>query len=125
MKVLNCYKPSQVPCNKNKQAYDEFLQLKKFIKTKDNQILLIQGDFNGKIGRIYQKSNHKRNFARGSENKNGNMLNDFLSLNNLLATNTIFKHPARHLTTWKENPNGKTVHNTIDYLNIPKNKIIH
>ena len=54
MKVPNCYEPTQVLCNKIKESYDELLQqLKKFIKTKDNQILLIQGDFNAKIGKNY------------------------------------------------------------------------
>ena len=44
-------------------------------------------------------------------------------MNNLTATNTLFKHPARHLTTWQGKLNNKMVFNTIDYI-ITQQKII-
>ena len=36
--------------------------------------------------------------------------------NNLIETNTQFKHPARHLTTWQGKLKDKTIYNTFDYI---------
>ena len=86
-KVVNCYGPTQMLANKHKDMYETFLkQLKTSIKTKNEQILIIQGDFKAKIGRCFQKVQHKEVSARGCENNNGSLLNEFLVTNNLIAT---------------------------------------
>ena len=90
--------------NEHKDIYETFLQqLKTSIKTKNRQILISKEDFNAKIGRCFQKVQHKGVPARGCENNNGSLLNEFMVTNNLIATNTLFKHPARHLITWQGN----------------------
>ena len=123
-KIVNCYGPTQILSNKKKEIYEEFLEvLQANIKTKSNQILILQGDFNAKISRSSINSTQKGHFSRGRENKNGSLLNEFLAINNLTATNTLFKHPARHLTTWQGKLNNKMVFNTIDYI-ITQQKII-
>ena len=123
-KIVNCYGPTQILSNKKQEIYEEFLEvLQANIKTKSNQILILQEDFNAKIGRNSIKSTHKGHFSRGCENKNGSLLNEFLAIKNFTATNTLFKHPARHLTTWQEKLNNKMVFNTIDYI-ITQQKII-
>ena len=95
---------------KNKKSVKNFFEvLQENIETKSNQILILQGDFNAKIGRSSIKSTHKGHFSRGCANKNGSLLNEFLAINNLTATNTLFKHPARHLTTWQGKLNNKMV----------------
>ena len=92
--------------NKHKDIYETFLQqLKTSIKTKNGQIVIIQGDFNAKIARCFQKVQHKGVSARGCENNNGSLLNEFMVTNK-----------------------DKTIHNTIDYIllyNKMKRFIIH
>ena len=121
---MNCYGPIQILSNKKQEIYEEFLEvLHANIKTKSNQIFILQGDFNAKIGRSSIKSTHKGHFSRGCENKNASLLNEFLAINNLTATKTLFKHSTRHLTTWQEKLNNKMVFYTIDYI-ITQQKII-
>ena len=99
--------------NKHKDIYETFLQqLKTSIKTKNRQILIIQGDFNARIGRCFRKVQHKGVSAKGCESNNGSLLNEFMVTNNFIATNTLFKH----LTTWQEKLKDKTIHNTMDYI---------
>ena len=87
---MNCYGPTQILLYKKQEIYGEFLEvLQANIKTKLNQILILQGDFNAKISRSSIKSTHKGHFSRGCENKNGSLLNEFLAINNLTATNTL------------------------------------
>ena len=99
----------------NKHKYETFLQqIKTNIKTKNRQILIIQEDFNAKIGRCFQEVQHKGVSARGCENNNGRLLNKFMVTNNLIATNTLLKHSARYLKTWQGKLKDRTIQNTID-----------
>ena len=126
-KIVNCYEPTQILPNKKQEIYEEFLELLQAnIKTKSNQILILQGDFNAKIGKSSIKSTHKDHFSTECENKNGSLLNEFLAINNLTATNTLFKHPARHLTTWQGKLNNKMVflHNRLHHHS-KKNHQLH
>ena len=42
--------------------------------------------------------------------------------NNLIATNTLFEHLERHLTTWQEKLKDEKIHNTVDSI-LSYNKI--
>ena len=77
-KIMYCDGPTQILSNKKQEIYEEFLEvLQANIKTKSNQILILQGDFNAKIGRSSIKSTHKGHFSRRCENKNGSILKNF------------------------------------------------
>ena len=68
-KVVNCYGPTQIVSNKKEEIYGAFLEvLQANIKTKSNQILILQGDFNAKIGKNSIKSTLKGHFSRECEN---------------------------------------------------------
>ena len=56
------------------------------------------------------------------------ILVDFCNVHNLFITNSSFKHPARHITTWentrinKNNVSVTKVYNQIDYIICQTNK---
>ena len=59
--------------------------------------------------------------ARGERNANGQDLVNFCEMNKLFISNTAFKHPARHITTWvnqRKTATGETtfIYNQIDYI---------
>ena len=62
-----------------------------------HNMLIIGGDFNAQIRGKF--SYHQ------STNRNGELLEDFLHQNNLLAGNTLFQKPKRKLWTWRH-PSG-------------------
>ena len=77
-KIMNCDGPTQILSNKKQEIYEEFLEvLQANIKIKSNQILILQEDFNAKIGRSSIKFTHKGHFSRRCENKNGSLLKNF------------------------------------------------
>ena len=69
--------------------------------------VFIAGDFNSRLGRKSSGdigSGLSRNmgmYGVGQRNSNGQSLLNFMIDHDLYACNTSFKHPARHITTWK------------------------
>ena len=64
-----------------------------YILRKPNDLLLITGDMNAKVG----SSNHNRERVMGKHgtgimNINGERLIDFCEMNNLVITGTVFPH---------------------------------
>ena len=82
--------------------------------------LIVLGDFNSKLGKTKKIS--VGTYGRGRQNSNGTFLNKLLSDNRLIATNTCFKHKAKHITTWegtrKIDNKLTSIYNTIDYVTI-------
>ena len=59
-------------------------------------------------------------------NENGNLLNEFCKLRNLLITNIFFRHKPRHQTTWISPlpptfPRKNSYRNQIDNILLTKN----
>ena len=84
-------------------------------------LLLITGDFNAKVGTTKGEP-CLGSYSRCIRNTSGQMLVDFCDIHSLFVCNSAFKHPARHITTWKQTrinkDNNQTtkVFNQIDYI---------
>ena len=77
---------------------------------------MIGGDFNAQCGSAYQDyENNMGRHGKGTVNENGYELLDLCVRNELVITNTMFKHKLAHITTWQspENPGARTRYGTI------------
>ena len=96
-------------------------------RTTKTSLLIIAGDFNAKVGKT-KGEQCLGSYSRGTRNTNGQTLVDFCNVHNLFITNSSFKHPARHITTWentrinKNNGSVTKVYNQIDYIISQTNK---
>jgi hypothetical protein len=90
-----------------------------------NGMLIIVGDLNARVGQNQQKQRQKHvvrsslgPFTIDIENENGARLIDFCEMNNILISNTFFKHKQMHQTSWMH-PRNKTWH-MIDHTLVNK-----
>jgi len=95
--------------NKVQEALDQ-------IHRKD--IVIIMGDWNAKIGGNIPRNKYIGNHGIGIRNERGDRLAEFCMTNDLVLTNTTFKHHPRRLYTWSS-PGDRT-RNQIDYIMVPK-----
>ena len=80
-------------------------------------MLLVLGDFNARVGSDFQSWRSVIGpHGMGDCNDNGERLLDFCSNNQLLVTNTWFKHKSIHKTTWFQNGNRSRPGHIIDYI---------
>ena len=83
---------------------------------KPKELLVIGGDFNAQCGSAYHDYiNNMGQYGKGIVNENGYELLDLCQRNNLILTNTIFKHKLSHIITWQspENPKATTRYGTL------------
>ena len=80
---------------------------------KSDDIVFIMGDFNAKVGRE-KISRCMGKHGIGKRNNRGERLLQFCEENNMIIANTLFKHPARRIYTWKSP--GDVCRNQIDYI---------
>ena len=129
--IINIYAPHSGLTEKTPELRDVFYEkLEETVKTieqthRKKAIILIAGDFNSKIGIAPKKDDAIQTtcmgyHSRGIRNENGRALIDFCEMNNMYITNSRFKHPAKHQTTWvgHRNINGqkRIIYNMIDYI---------
>ena len=129
--IINIYAPHSGLTEKSPELRDVFYEkLEETVKTieqthRKKAIILIAGDFNSKIGIAPKKDDAIQTtcmgyHSRGIRNENGRALIDFCEMNNMYITNSRFKHPAKHQTTWvgHRNINGqkRIIYNMIDYI---------
>uniref|UniRef100_A0A8D8Q4X5 Craniofacial development protein 2 n=1 Tax=Cacopsylla melanoneura TaxID=428564 RepID=A0A8D8Q4X5_9HEMI len=94
---------------------------KVLIKLKKQEMTLVMGDFNSKLG-----AGHKTEFigthGLGDRNERGDMLEQFVESHKLVVLNTQFKQPPRRLYTWKapKDKPEKVIRNQIDFILINK-----
>lgn len=86
----------------------------------------IAGDMNAKIG---QQQDHTECFlgkyGKGTRNRHGHRMAEFLIEHELFAANTAFQHVGRHQTTWTgPHRKGAPVYNQIDYF-ILQQELVH
>lgn len=99
--------------------YSEIKQLLKM--TKQNEINIIMGDLNAKIGEG-RVENIVGDYGLGERNERGDLLVEFCQEEQLVVANTWFKLPKRRLYTWKSPGDTKinVIRNQIDYILIDK-----
>ena len=104
-------------------SYDDDM-IEEFYQTLQDRInsiprkgkLILLGDFNAKVGEDQEEVmiEVKGKYGLGKKNDRGQLLLQFCAINNLVITNTIFKHKANRCITWFS-PDGVTK-NQIDYI---------
>jgi len=117
--VVQVYAPTQDCCD---EVIDDFYEnLNDLIKTiRRKDILVVQGDWNAKIGEdAYENwKGVVGKFGHGETNERGLKLLEFAKNHQLIVANTLFNHKISRRTTW-HSPDGKT-HNQIDFILISK-----
>jgi len=112
--ILSIYAPTMTNPEENKEAfYSQLRTLMSQIPKEDK--LIITGDFNARVGSEQDKWKGVIGpHGIGSCNSNGELLLALCSENNLIITNTMFKHKNHHKTTWMH-PRSKHWH-LLDYV---------
>ena len=89
-------------------------------RTPKKDIIIVQGDWNAKVGNDAHKEWYDTvgKFSIGNMNERGLRLLEFAKQNQLVIANTLFNHKESRRTTW-HSPDGMT-HNQIDYIMISK-----
>ena len=103
--ILNVYAPTSEIAKTDPAQVDElYMNINNLISEYKNRstLLLIAGDFNSKIGKTTGTENCIGKYSKGARNTPGQHLIDFCELNELFITNSAFKHPSRHITTWEK-----------------------
>ncbi|CAF4531784.1 unnamed protein product, partial [Rotaria sp. Silwood2] len=103
--------------------YNDLQDTLKDICAKD--MIIIMGDLNARVGQDQQKQRQQHVIRSGVgpftvdiENENGSKLIDFCEMNNIIISNTFFKHKLMHQTSWMH-PRTKKWH-MIDYTLVNK-----
>ena len=99
LSIIQVYAPTSDSSEEESESFYELLQ-----ETMDNipakDILMIMGDMNAKVGRQQQKSTHVGTYGLGVQNERGQALTEFCAGNELVISNTCFKHHHRRRYTW-------------------------
>ena len=117
--IIQVYAPTSAYSNEDVEVFYEELQ-KVPNKTPKKDILVVQGDWNAKIGEDAYE-NWKGTCGRHcniKSNERGFRLLEFASYNDLMVANTFGSHKTSRKITW-HSPDGKT-HNQIDYIMVKK-----
>ena len=121
--LINVHAPHMGCTLKNMETTEEFYKkLNSVVREMKGKDLIILGDFNAKIGKNAGISHCMGAHSRGIMNTNGEFLLEFMTNNNLLASNTYFKHRACHITTYEQKTAKYTIYNQIDYIILRQNR---
>ena len=116
MSILQTYAPTLDHSDEEiEEYYDEVAKTLKTVKS--DEILIVMGDMNAKIGKGKSGSTVGEH-GLGKRNERGERLINFCNEMNLCIANTFFEHPARKLYTWKSP--GDVHRNQIDFIMIRK-----
>jgi hypothetical protein len=112
VQIIQIYTPTSSHSDEEMDTF--YNQLRSRLTNSWNHVTIVMGDFNGKVGTPFPPNNIVGKFGLGTTNRNGELLIEFASSNQLAITNTFFqKRPARKWT-WM-GPNN-AVKNEIDYI---------
>jgi exonuclease III len=115
LSIVQVYAPTS---NSSEEKCDDFYsELEEVISNiPKKDILIIQGDWNAKIGpdAYADWAGTVGKFPWGETNERGLRLLEFARLHNLTIANTLFPHKASRRTTW-HSPNGQ-FSNQIDFI---------
>jgi len=123
--IVAAYAPTEQVSKDHPEERDNFYnEMESLINTiAKRDFLFICGDLNGRVGKKTEDSKDVvGNYAKGKEtSENGQYIIDFCNRNDLILTNTIFKHKMCHRSTWISNltpspPRKNQYRNQIDYV---------
>ena len=117
--IVQVYAPTSAHSDEEIENFYEQIQ-ETIDKVPKKDILVVQGDWNAKIGEDAQDDwkDVCGPYCNTISNDRGLRLLEFATLNSLIVTNTLGPHKASRRWTW-HSPNGQT-HNQIDYILVRK-----
>ena len=117
--IIHAYVPTSDYDNTDIEALYELLQ-EVLDETPRKYILIIQGDWNAKVGEDARKDwkGTCGPYSNAQTNERGLLLLEFASYTNLFLTTTFGPHKPSRRWIW-HSPKGKT-HNQIDYIMVNK-----
>jgi exonuclease III len=131
--IVNVYAPTSQRAAKFPDEYHGFYELlERTVREcrRKSAAVIVAGDFNSKLGLRQQTEGGGEEefmgaFGKGTRNRNGGYLANFLTANKLYAGNTHCRHSMRHRTTWhgtiRDTAAGVlSVKNQIDYVCVPQ-----
>lgn len=116
LNVIQVYAPTSSSTQDEIETFYGDL-IKTISKCPNRELLYVIGDFNAKVGNTRDDDHWSTvtgGYGLGETNERGEMLLEFCAENNLVISNTCFKHHPRRLYTWRS-PDGRTK-NQIDYI---------
>ena len=115
--IIQIYAPTTTHEDQEIEDFYESIE-EEISKTPKKDFLIIQGDWNAKVGKDATWNGCVGRFGTGSMNERGQRLLEFAERHKLVIANTVHPHKDSRITTW-HSPNG-LVHNQIDYIMTPK-----
>ena len=119
MTIIQVYAPTS---DHEDEEIEEFYELldTTIAKVPKKDILIVQGDWNAKVGPdAYQNwAGTAGRFGLGETNDRGLRLLEFARSHHLTLANTLHPHKLSRTATW-HSPNGQT-HNQIDFILVPQ-----
>ena len=117
--IIQVYAPTSDYEDKEIETFYESIEAA-IATTPKKDILIVQGDWNAKVGQdAYQDwAGTVGRFGHGQTNERGLRLLEFARSHRLTLANTLHPHKTSRSTTW-HSPDG-TVHNQIDYILAPQ-----
>ena len=110
LSILQVYEPTTDHTDEEVEQFYDDIQMG-IGQVKSDEVLVVMGDFNAKVGST-REDDIVGSYGLGTRNMRGTRLIEFCKANNLVVSNTWFKHPARRLYTWKSP--GDICRNQID-----------
>ena len=114
--IIQVYAPtSKRPEEEVDKFYDDLEKAKS--QCKSQEVKIIQGDFNAKVGKG-RRDDIIGEYGLGESNERGDRLFEWAKMNEMIIGNTWFEHHPRRLWTWLSNDDETK--NQIDYILIDK-----
>ena len=118
--LVNAYAPTLPISEERPEIRESFYEDLESVVTRisKREYLIVAGDFNAKTGKAWRDyPTVLGRYGKGEVNSNGKELLEFCDRQNLILTNTLFRHKMAHRTTWESPPVAKESdrRNQIDY----------
>lgn len=119
MSIIQVYAPTTTHEDEVVEKFYDDLE-RTILNTPRKDIMIIQGDWNAKVGTDAYKdwAGTAGKFCVGETNDRGLRLLDFARNHNLTLANTLHPHKRTRTVTW-HSPNGQ-IHNQIDFILTPQ-----